>query len=254
MKKTKKIIVANWKMNPESTDEAQNIAKATVKSAPKSLLTIICPPFTYLSAISKYFKPKQVALGAQNVFTDKKGAYTGEISAGMLKSLNVSYAIIGHSERRALGETDETVAKKILCAWNAEIIPILCVGEKKRDDHGEYLQILKSQITASLSLVPKAAIKDIVLAYEPIWAIGLEANNAMNERDLHETSIFIRKVLVDAYGLKAKETKILYGGSVAPENAAVLVKEGEVDGLLVGHISLKPKAFTQILKSVSEIK
>jgi len=248
------MVVANWKMNPESLLEAENIAKATIKVSPKSLLTVICPPFVYISFISKYIKGSNVALGAQNIFPEKKGAYTGEISAAMLRSLKVSYSIIGHSERRALGETDEIVAKKLLAAFNAKIIPILCVGESTRDDHGEYLQILKSQIISSLFLLPKAAIKDIVIAYEPIWAIGSEAGSAMSGRDLHETSIFIRKVLVDLYGAKAKETRILYGGSVAPENAANLVKEGEVDGLLVGHMSLKANAFSQILKLVSEIR
>lgn len=240
-------------MNPESLEEAKEIMVSAVKSAPKSALTVICPPFVFLPAVSKFIKGKHLALGAQNLFAGKSGAYTGEISAGMLQNFAVSFCIIGHSERRMRGETDSDVAKKIQLACNAQIVPILCVGEKERDAHGEYLHILKSQIIESLALLPKSAIKNIIIAYEPIWAIGSESKGAMNARELHETSIFIRKVLVDAFGVKAKETKIIYGGSVAPQNAARLVKDGYVDGLLVGHESLKPKDFAEILKSVSNI-
>lgn len=237
-------------MNPESLEEVNKIVKSTVRNASKSSITIICPPFVFLSSVSKHIKGKNVSLGAQNVFAEKKGAYTGEISAEMLKSFNVTHAIVGHSERRAMGETDEDISKKLLASWSSKIIPILCVGEQKRDDHGNYLEILKSQTISSLKLLPKSAISKVVIAYEPVWAIGSESKGAMSARELHETSIFIRKVLVDIYGVKAKETIIIYGGSVDAENAATLVREGEVDGLLVGRQSLNAKDFAQILKSV----
>ena len=170
----------------------------------------------------------------------------------MVYEAGARFAIVGHSERRRLGETDENVSKKVLAALKERITPILCVGEGERDSHGLYLHTLKEQIRNSLSGVSKNSIKKIIIAYEPVWTIGKEAKDAMNADILHQTVILIRKILVDRFGPTGRGVKIIYGGSVAPENAREIVRGGEVDGLLVGHQSLKPESFKKILKEVAK--
>jgi triosephosphate isomerase len=247
------LVVGNWKMNPETAEKAKEIFKGTKNVAKdlKNTKVVVCPPFVYLSDLEKLADSKLI-LGAQDVFWEKSGSFTGEIGSAMLSG--ESYVIIGHSERRELGETDAMVAKKIISAIKAGLKPILCIGEKVRDEHGEYLHFLRSQIINSLGKLSKKDLKKIVIAYEPVWAIGKNDEEAMRPGDIHETTIFIKKVLAEIYSSKEIiPVPILYGGSVGPENAKDIIEKGEVAGLLVGHVSLNFKKFGELLKNVDQI-
>lgn len=250
MKESNKLIVANWKMNPQSKKEAEiifNNISQFLKNH-KSSDVVICPPFPFLYIKDK-IKNKKIKIGGQDVFYEKEGSYTGEISASQLKDSGAEYVLIGHSERRSLGDTNTTINKKILAAIKAKIIPIFCIGESDRDTNGFYLSFIKKQIEEGLSLVTKLQLKNIVIAYEPIWAIGSNAVREANPGEFMEIKIFIKKILSDIYGIKiANEIKILYGGSVNPLNAESFIKEGGADGLLVGRDSLNPKKFCEIIK------
>ncbi len=240
-------------MNPENAEKAKQIFKEIKNSAKdlKNIKTVICPPFVYLSDLEK-INDGGVCLGAQDVFWEKSGSFTGEISPGMLKG--ESYVILGHSERRELGETDEVISKKIISAIKAGLLPILCVGEKTRDDHGEYLHFLRAQIINSLGKLQKKYLAKLVIAYEPVWAIGKKDTEAMKTGELHEMTIFIKKVLVEIYGQSAGvSVPVLYGGSVTHNNAKELISLGEVQGLLIGRESLNPKKFGELLKEADSI-
>jgi len=249
-KKTKKIIVANWKMNPGTLHEAEEIfmgIKKETKGADAKV--VICPPFVYMNELKRLFMKDRLSLGAQNVSHEAKGAFTGEISTEMLQTVGADYVIIGHSERRAMGESDELIAKKTAAALRAGLSVILCVGEKERDEQGAYLGLLKKQMSESLAGVPKRYAENLIVAYEPIWAIG-KGNEAIDAHGLHQMTIFIRKHLIDIYkGVAASSVRIIYGGSVNPDNAGAMVHEGEVDGLLVGRESLSPERFGLIVKA-----
>lgn len=247
-----KIIVANWKMNPSTLEEAKNIISKTFEVKSKNVSVVVAPPSIFLIPLMQFFKRKNILWGAQNTNSLKEGAHTGEVSVSMIRKSGVSYVIAGHSERRATGESDIDVAEKVTAILKEKMIPILCIGEKDHDGAGDYLEILKNQLMNSLSGVPTTSLKSVVIAYEPIWAIGKEEKDAMNSRMLHETSIFIRKVLNDNFGKSAKGVKIIYGGAVSEENAYNLVHDGEVDGLLVGHHSLKPTDFKKIVAEVGK--
>ncbi len=246
----KKIIVANWKMNPKTLREARKNFLHIKKTAEKltKVQTVICPPFIFLEPISKETSRKCM-LGAQDVFWKKEGAYTGEISPAQLYNLNVSHVILGHSERRRLGETDEIVRDKIKAAFEYRLNVILCIGESKRDEEGHYLAFLKNEIKKSLERIPKKQLARIIIAYEPIWAVGAEAKFADTPETLLEISIFIRKILSDTFSKKiAFQVPILYGGSVTEHNAKDFLKNGGVDGLLIGRASLDHHEFNKILK------
>ena len=256
MKKNKILVVANWKMNPESVEKARDIfeeTKAIAKNL-KNTKVVVCPPFVYLSDLEKIngrAGSPQVILGAQDMFWEKAGSFTGEISPNMLKKEGESYVILGHSERRELGETDEMVSKKVVSAIKAGLHPILCVGEKVRDEHGEYLHFLRNQIVNSLGKLQKRYLAKLVIAYEPVWAIGKSEEEAMKPTDVHETSLFIKKVLAEIYNSKVVvPVPILYGGSVNHNNAKDLIILGEIQGLLIGRESLQPKKFGELLKNV----
>jgi len=244
-----KIIIGNWKMNPGSLKDARVIFNETIKAVKgmKGVEVVICPPFPFLSTAND-LKIKNISLGAQNVFEETEGAYTGEVSLKMLLSLGVKYVILGHSESRLLGETNKTINKKILAVLKAKITPILCVGEISRDDNGFYLAFIKHQIIECLSSVPKTQIKNIIIAYEPIWAIGNKAIQKATKDEFVEIQIFIKKVISDIYNIKiASITKIVYGGSVHPLNAKEFI-DGGASGLLIGRDSLVPKKFGKIVK------
>lgn len=248
-----KIIVGNWKMNPVSLQEAQETFKAIEKGlrTNKKVTSIICPSFTHIALLSKT-KNRKSYIGAQNIFAETKGSFTGEVSIDMLKDLGVSHVILGHSERRKLGESDELINKKILLSLKYKLTPIFCIGETVRDEDGAYLAFLKEQLVKGLVGVTKAELSKIIIAYEPVWAIG--AATAMNARDVHETTILIKKTLSDLYKLKARASvPILYGGSVDITNAYGILTEGEADGLLIGRQSLEAKSFLDIIKSAQTI-
>jgi triosephosphate isomerase (TIM) len=249
--KKRKIIVANWKMNPLTLEEAKRTFLGIKKAAEKCerVDTIVCAPFVYISPLRKLFNSDYIALGAQNVFHEQGGAFTGEVGPGMLKDIGAEAVIIGHSERRARGETDEMVAEKVAAALKAGLKVVLCVGEKVRDEHVMYLDFIKDQIRNSLAKTQRPMLKNLIVAYEPVWAIGKKDNEAMTPGSLHEMTIYIKKILSDLYGQEyGKSTPILYGGSVTVRNAKDIVVGGEVDGLLVGRESLNPSAFGEILK------
>jgi len=257
---SKKIIIGNWKMNPLSPKQAENLFRSILKAIPYKLKAnvIICPPAIYLGFLkTKNYKLK-VNLGAQDAFYEESGAYTGEISAEMLYYIGARYVILGHSERRSPpsapsgggeGESNLIINKKVRASLSAGLVPILCVGEKERDESHQYLNFIKKQIEECLKGVIKSSVSKIIIAYEPIWAIGKNAQRAAVPKEFLEMSIFIKKVLSDKFGAKAVEkTKIIYGGSVNPKNTADFLMEGETDGFLVGRDSLDPKKFREIIK------
>ena len=206
----------------------------------------------YLSLFAR--RNARVSLGAQDVFWANTGRATGEVSPEMLKDVGVSYCVIGHSEQRALGETDEAVSKKLRAVLAEGLVPILCVGEKERDADGTYFDVLKNQLKLSLAGLRRTDFREFVIAYEPLWAIGKSAREAMTPRDIRETTIFIRKVLADMYdAATAQQPVLLYGGSAEESNTAAILSEGGVAGLLVGHASLDATGFIGMLKSANSI-
>ena len=252
--KKKKIIIGNWKMNPLSAKEAAKIFSSIKKTASrlKKTETIICPPFIYLENLSG--KKGKCSVGAQDTFWKERGSFTGEVSPVMLKSLPVSHVIIGHSERRALGESNETVSKKIVASVNAGLKAILCVGEKERPDEASHLNFVANQIKESLSGVSVKSADNIIIAYEPVWAIGDGSKGPASPEDALEMSIFIKKVLTGIFGKKkADAVPILYGGSVDSGNAREFMEKGAMDGLLVGRESLNPKGFSDILRIAENV-
>lgn len=244
----KPILVANWKNSPPSLDEAKDLLKELNKKAPlfKKLSLFVAPPFPYLSEVGARSK-KIGSLAAQDMAAVSKSPVTGSVSADILKSFGVRLVIVGHSERRALGETSLQVSEKTKTALKAGIVPVVCVGETERDHEGEYFEFLREQIKDSLAGLNKQAVSSAFIAYEPVWAIGKSGKEALASADLAQAVIFIRKVLSDLYGRKtAEEVSILYGGSVDHTNAETLVKEGGIKGFLVGRASLKPKVMESI--------
>lgn len=250
--KKRNLIIANWKMNPESLAQAKNIfnsARLSVKSL-KNTDVVVCPPFPFIQPLIKLNHPKNLFLGSQNVAEKIKGAFTGEVSVSMVKDMGVTHSIIGHSERLAMGETAEIVKRKLEMALDNDLIPILCIGEKERDKDGAYLTAIKNQIKSYLHDLPKKHLVGLIVAYEPIWVIGKSYKEAMSPTDIHETVLFIRKVVGESFGRDiAAGIKILYGGSVEVENVLPIVEYGNVDGFLVGHASLVPEQFSKILKA-----
>ena len=251
MTKNKKLIVANWKMNPATHTEASFLFKGIVKTANKlrNVQTVICPPFVFLDKLTKGYNGTKVLLGGQDVFYEESGAHTGEVSASQLYSVGADYVIIGHSERRARGETDEDVRAKIKIALEHKLIPIICVGESERDSHGKYLAFLRHQIVTALSKSKTSDLNKVIIAYEPICAIGRTGKDAITPQKLHETTLFIRRVLRETFNSKiADSALVLYGGSVKGDNSEELIREGEVQGFLVGGASLKADEFGTILE------
>lgn len=252
MKKTKKLIIGNWKMNPPSLEEAKKLARDIKKVMPKIKRTsvVLCPPYVYLHPLSSVPKGA-LYLGAQNANHEEKGSFTGEVSFTELPQFKVRFVIVGHSERRKMGEDSELINKKIRSIVSCGMTAVLCIGESVRDSGGDYYHFIKQQILEALYDIPKKLLGNIVIAYEPIWAIG--GPKAMSPMDLHEISIFIKKVLRDSFGDFSSGISILYGGSVDTTNADLLVKEGNVAGLLIGRQSLVAKDFNEIIKMVDNI-
>ena len=246
----KKIICGNWKMNPRSFKEAEKLFADLAKEVPalKKTEVVACPPFLYLEKLKKI--SKKIVLGAQDTFPGDTGAYTGEVSAEMLYNLGIQYVILGHSERRALGETNLDVNKKIKSALNSGLKPILCVGERTRDENHDYFNFIKTELEESLEGVSKNRALKIIIAYEPIWAISTTPDRRdATPDDSREMAIFIHKILFDKFGKDSGEMRIVYGGSVNEKNAEEFLRDGGVDGLLVGKASLDAKKFIKIVKT-----
>lgn len=234
------LIVANWKCNPKSLAEAKKLFNVIKKTK-----AIICPPYPYLHMGNPKSEIRNSKLGAQDCFWEQEGAFTGEISPKMLKDLGCKYVIIGHSERRKyFNETDEMVNKKLLAAFEARLKPILCIGEKE----GEEMDlVVKNQLLKGLKNIGNIQMRDLIIAYEPVWAIG--TGNPCKPEDAIKAASFIRNILTKLYNKKlAEETLIIYGGSVDSKIARDYIKAG-FDGLLVGGASLNAKEFRKIVKN-----
>jgi triosephosphate isomerase len=252
--KKKKIVIGNWKMNPDTLKEAKALNDSIKRKlmSVKKTVAVVCPPSIYFSELKGKGLSKKLSYGIQNIGKERSGACTGDISAYMIKSMGASYGLVGHSERRAAGETNEDVAKKVRLLLTEKIIPVVCVGETAIDDHAGHLAFVKTQIVKALEGVSPTEISNIIIAYEPVFAIG--AKTPITSYEIHQRNIFIKKVLTDLYGKnKAFDVPILYGGSVNADNALELVKGGEVDGLLVGRDSLKAENFIKILKELDTL-
>lgn len=249
---SKPILVANWKNHPESLKKASIILKGLSKSPAlyKKLSTYIAPPLPYFESTQKMIK-SFAGMASQDISFAVDGTYTGVVTPEILKNFGVKLSIIGHSERRALGETNEVVSDKIKCALRSGITPLLCVGEQERDAEGNHFEFIREELRLSLEGVRrKDDAHRLVIAYEPIWAIGHKAKDAIKPSDLGEMSLFIKKVLTDIFGRQsAEQIPILYGGSVKPENAKSIYESG-INGFLVGGASLDPKSFKEIAESL----
>jgi len=250
-------MVANWKMNLGREEEAKKVSSQIKKSLKKftHVTVVVCPSFVHLSTVSKQLTKTRGFLGAQDCFFDDSHNPTGETSVVQLQDLNVSYCIVGHSEQRDLGETNKQISQKIVLLLKRGITPILCIGEHKRDRQGMYIKELEQQLKDSLALVPKSVISKIVIAYEPLWAIGKNAVRTAKPEEIEEVCIVIKRTLSDLYHLKTIPTNtLLYGGSVSrPQDALDAIVIGCVDGCLVGRASLSAKTFIPLLQAVNNL-
>jgi triosephosphate isomerase len=246
----KPFIAGNWKMH-KTISEAVEIANALKKASPDLIEAelVVIPPFTALNELRKTIEGSSIQLGAQNLFWEEKGAFTGELSAPMLKDAGCQYAVIGHSERRQhFGETNETVNKKIKAALSHELIPIMCIGESLDErEKGKTIEKVEGQINDGLEGLGKDEMRRLIIAYEPIWAIGTGLTATPSQAE--EIHLFIREKLAEKYGNEtASYAIILYGGSVKPDNTYELLKENNINGALVGGASLEADSFIQIAK------
>lgn len=243
------LLAANWKMY-KTTAEAQEFAKAfaPLVADVADVEVAIAPPFTALAALGSALVGTRVALAAQNVHSEEQGAYTGEISAGMLRELGCGYGIVGHSERRTLfGESSSAVAAKAAALLRHGIRPIVCVGESLEErEAGRTPRVIEAQIRESLASVPAERAEELVVAYEPIWAIG--TGRTATPALAQEVHAQIRAELRARFGAAADAIRIQYGGSVKPENAAELMAQPDIDGALVGGASLEPQSFARIVR------
>ena len=242
-------------MNPLTQKEAKQLFLGIVKISEgiKKTQIVACPPFIYLESLRKL--SKKIPLGAQNTFFPEIGAFTGEVSGTMLADIGVKYVILGHSERRAMGEDNTLINKKIKASLSAGLLPILCVGERERDEDHEYLGFVNTEVKECLQGIAKNLLPKIMIAYEPIWAISTTANRRdATPADSLEMVIFIRKILSDISTIQiAKNMRFLYGGSVNDKDAGDFLKNGGVDGLLIGRASLDAKKFSKIISVAEQI-
>ncbi|ERI89892.1 triose-phosphate isomerase [Clostridiales bacterium oral taxon 876 str. F0540] len=244
----KPIIAGNWKMH-KTIDEAVSFVeeiKPLVKDAKAEV--VVCPTFVALDAVIKAAKGTNIKVGAQNVYFEEKGAFTGEIAPNMLEAMGVDYVIIGHSERRQyFNETDESVNKKVKAAFAHNMVPILCVGESLEEREANITEeVIGRQVKLDLAGLTKEQVENIVIAYEPIWAIG--TGKTATSDQANETIAFIRSVVADVYGKEtAEKTRIQYGGSVKPSTIAEQMAKSDIDGALVGGASLVAADFAAIV-------
>ena len=241
-------IAGNWKMFKTKAEAIAFAEEFRELYKDTDVQTAICAPFTNLEALKEAFAGTEIKVGAQNVHFADEGAFTGEISVSMLEEIGVDFCIVGHSERRQyFGETDETVNKKLKKLFEGPIRPILCVGESLEErDADKAFDVVGGQIKADLEGIDAADVKKLVIAYEPIWAIGTGRTATPDQAE--EMCAFIRKTLIELYGEEVSDEVIIqYGGSVKPANATEIMNMDEIDGALVGGASLKPKDFMEII-------
>ncbi len=248
------LIAGNWKMHPATVAEAIALAKGVVRTTKRATAVdiLVAPAAIHVMAVKKTLGSAAVLLSAQDVSAGKLSAQTGQISPLMLQDAGVSHVIIGHSESRARGETDEQVNAKIQTALAQKLTPIVCVGERERDNNAHYLTLVREQVRAAFNTVPKVKAKAVVIAYEPIWAIG--TGKTATPADAEEMKLYIQKILTDLYDRPtAAKVKILYGGSVKAANAEALFTEGNVDGFLIGGASLDAEEFGSIAQTIHNL-
>lgn len=251
----KPLIVANWKMNPLTLIEAKELFNSVIKGLEniKNIEVVICPPFVYLSNLQK--TTNNLKLGAQDCFWKELGAFTGEISSTMLKDLSCQYVILGHSERRIhFGETDEIINKKIKAAISPSLNVIFCIGETEMEKRkGETESVLENQLKKGLNGISEKEMENVVIAYEPVWAIG--TGNPCSPDETKKTIIFIHKIISGFYSNTILEnSRILYGGSVNSENVRDYFLKSGIDGFIIGGASLRPQEFIKIIKIISQSK
>jgi len=244
------LIAGNWKMNKTATEAA-----ALVTEIKRDVFDIdnvdilVCPPFTALAVVGDVVRDSNVSLGAQNMYFEDKGAYTGEISTAMLKDCGCTHVIIGHSERRTIfNESDETINKKVKKALEADLIPILCIGEKLEErEANKTFEVITNQLEGDLAGIDSDNIKKIIIAYEPVWAIG--TGKTATSEQAQEAHAFIRNLIKEKYdSVVADGIIILYGGSMKPANVEELVSQPDVDGGLIGGASLEAASFVELVK------
>jgi triosephosphate isomerase len=249
----KNIIAGNWKMNKNLSEAFQLVSELKNELTGKKLNAevIVAPPSIALDAINSIVKGTNIKLAAQNMHSDDSGAFTGELSASMLKSVGCEYVILGHSERRTIfGESDEFINKKVIKAIDSGIIPILCCGESLEErEHGTTFEVVEKQLTAGLKGINNEQIAKIIIAYEPIWAIG--TGKTASPEQAQEVHAFIRNLIAKLTSMEvAANVTIQYGGSVKPENAKELLGKPDIDGALVGGACLKAESFRDIILSI----
>lgn len=245
------LIVANWKAYVEDFAKAKKLFTVSKKLAKVTNNTIVlAPPAPILGALAIKNKSK-VAFAAQDVSATSGGAKTGEITAQACAAVGATYAIIGHSERRMVGDTGTVITEKLAHAFAHGLTPILCVGENERDDEGKYLSFVREEVTSAVSPLTQKERSKIIIAYEPIWAIGKTAEDAIDSNDLTEMILYIRKVLAEiSQGKVSGHSQIIYGGSVEPGDIRDLAGASGVDGFLIGHASVDPSTFAMIVKQL----
>ncbi|MCD5397682.1 triose-phosphate isomerase [candidate division NPL-UPA2 bacterium] len=246
----KPLIAGNWKMNktPSEAGELARILKDKLEGE-SSPDIVLCPPFTALDVVARAIQGSHLGLGAQNLYWKEEGAYTGEVSASMLKELGCRYVIIGHSERRQyFGESNETVNRKVKAALKFDLIPLVCVGERLEErEEGKTFSVVENHIREGLRGLEKQDILRMIVAYEPVWAIG--TGRTATPQQANEVHGYLRELLADIYGTEiAYQVRIIYGGSVSPNSVSGLMAEAEIDGALVGGASLQADSFAEIVQ------
>jgi triosephosphate isomerase (TIM) len=252
----KKLIAGNWKMN-KTTSDAVQLAQELVTEIGKvvDIDIVICPPFTSLESVGKTIDGSTVKLGAQNMHPETNGAFTGEVSAPMLRAFFATHVILGHSERRQyFAETDAFINKKVIAALKNQLRPILCVGETLAErEAGSTLKVVQTQLEAGLEGVSKDLATSVVIAYEPVWAIG--TGKVATTEQAQEVHAFIRTLLTKLFGdAVAQKVRILYGGSMKPANAPELLAQKDIDGGLIGGASLESRSFVDLVKAAVAAK
>lgn len=253
----KPFVAGNWKMNTDShssVELVECIASGSMGVAGKKVTVAVCPPFVYLGAVANALRSSHIAVGAQDMYFESNGAFTGEISASMLKDVGCTYVLCGHSERRhVIGETDELINKKVAAAVSGGLLPILCVGELLAErEASKTEQVVARQMKNGLAGLSDEKVLAVTVAYEPVWAIG--TGRTATPQQAQEVHDFIRRLLAEMYDDQAAEqVRILYGGSVKPGNAADLMHRQNIDGLLVGGASLSADDFLAIIKAAESL-
>jgi triosephosphate isomerase len=248
----KPFVAGNWKMNTDSSsciELAKDIASGTTDTAGAQATVAVFPPFVYLQSVTKALGASSIGVGAQDVYFESNGAFTGEISTSMLKDIGCTYCLCGHSERRhVIGETDELINKKLTAAIAGGLLPVLCIGELLAErEASKTNDVVTRQLENGLMGLSAEKVSAVTIAYEPVWAIG--TGLTATPQQAQEVHDFIRKLLANMYDDKlAGEIRIQYGGSVKPDNAAELMAQPDIDGLLVGGASLKANSFLGIIQ------